>query len=128
MIRIGKEYAVQYPDSILHTVEGGLENINARSVVDGARVKDIAASYAFADYCEYLADGIVSFINMLNPQRVCLGGGVANAGDFLFDILRTKCKDKYFSPLHVDTEIVPATLGNDAGILGAAVVAIQESK
>ena len=125
LIRIGKEYAGQYKNSILHECIGGLEHISAKDVVDGAREKDEACVLAFEDYCEYLSDGIISFINMLNPQKICIGGGLANAGDFLFDKIRNKCKERYFSPLHEGTEIVPALLKNDAGILGAAMVAKQ---
>ena len=125
LIRIGKEYAQKHKDSLLHSAVGGLEHISAKDVVDGAREKDQACILAFEDYCEYLSDGIISFINMLNPQRICIGGGLANAGDFLFDNIREKCSKKYFSPLHNDTEIVPALLKNDAGILGAAMVAKQ---
>jgi len=125
LIRIGKEYAEQYTDSVLYKVQGELENISAKDVVDGARENDTACTLAFDDYCEYLSDGIVSFINMLNPEKVCIGGGLANAGDFLFEKLRKKCAERYFSPLHNGTEIIPALLKNDAGILGAAMVAKQ---
>lgn len=125
LIRIGQEYAAKYPKSILHTAKVKLEDISAKNVVDGAREGDEACVLAFDDYCEYLSDGIVSFINMLNPQKVCLGGGLSQAGDFLFDKVREKCNERLFSPLHSDTEIVPAMLKNDAGILGAAMVAKQ---
>ena len=76
LIRIGKEYAQKYPNSILHTVNKELEDITAKNVVDGARENDEACVKAFDEYCEYLSDGIVSFINMLNPQKICLGGGL----------------------------------------------------
>lgn len=126
LIRIGKEHATNHLESILHTVNGKLDDITAKNVADGAKQGDIASTLAFEEYCEYVSDGIISFINMLNPQKICLGGGLANAGDFLFDNIRKKCADKYFSPLHIGTEIVPALLKNDAGILGAAMVAMQE--
>lgn len=126
LIRIGKEYAQKHPDSILHSIVGGIDNLSAKGVIDGAREGDRASTLAFEDYCEYLSDAIVSFINVLNPQKICLGGGVSKAGEFLFEVLRKKCKTKYFSPLHNDTEIVPALLKNDAGILGAAMVAKQQ--
>lgn len=123
LIRIGKEYADKYPESKLHTINNGLENIDAKCVVDCARENDKAATKAFNDYCEYLSQGIISFINMLNPQIVCIGGGLSQAGDILFDKIREICNKNYFSPLHKSTEYVPAQLKNDAGILGAAMVA-----
>lgn len=125
LIRIGKEYAAKHPESVLHKVKDKLDDITAKDVTDGAKNNDEACVLAFDDYCEYLTDGIISFINMLNPQKVCLGGGLANAGDFLFQKIRKKCSQRYFSPLHNNTEIVPAVLKNDAGILGAAMVAKQ---
>lgn len=123
LIRIGQEYAQKHSDSILHEVKESLDDITAKDIVDGAREHDTACELAFDDYCEYLSDGIVSFINMLNPQKVCIGGGLSQAGEFLFEKVREKCRERYFSPLHIDTEIVPAMLKNDAGILGAAMVA-----
>ncbi len=123
LIRIGKKYAQEYKDSVLHEIKESIDDITAKDVVDGAKGYDIACELAFNDYCEYLTDGIISFINMLNPQKVCIGGGLSQAGDFLFEKIREKCRERYFSPLHLDTEIVPALLKNDAGILGAAMVA-----
>lgn len=125
LIRMGQEYAQKHPESKLHTLKGSLDEISAKDIVDGARDNDTACVAAFEDFCEYLSDGIISFINMLNPQKVCIGGGLSNAGDFLFDKVRKKCTERYFSPLHNDTEIIPALLKNDAGILGAAMVAKQ---
>jgi len=128
LIRIAKEYALRHLNTCLYEKGEDLNDVTAKDVVDGVRSGDTACKQAFEDYCEYLSDGIVSFINMLNPQKICLGGGLSKAGDILFDKVREKCRERYFSPLHMETEIVPALLKNDAGILGAAMVAKQNEQ
>jgi len=70
--------------------------------------------------CKYLAIGIINIYNMLDPDIIALGGGVSNAGDFLLERVKEKLagillvKDKKYG------EVVLASLGNRAGIIGAA--------
>ena len=57
---------------------------------------------------------------MLDPEVIALGGGVSLAGDFLYEPLRTQVKEKVF--FRCDYTIVPASMGNDAGTIGAAML------
>jgi glucokinase len=72
-----------------------------------------------------LGVGLTNVIWLLNPNRVVLGGGVAGAGDVLFNPVRhtiqTRCAKTFWERL----EIVKATLGNDAGIIGAATLSFE---
>ena len=78
------------------------------------------------DYeAEYLAMGISNLLNTLDPEIVVLGGGVSLAGDFLIDRVKESLK-KYALPSALEgLKIVQAELGNDAGILGAAYLAMM---
>lgn len=125
LIRMGKYAANDCPTSSLHTINGSLDNITAKNVVDAAREGDAAARGALDYYIDCLAQGVISFINIYNPEKVSIGGGLSQAGDIIFDDLKRIVKEQAFNQLHLATEVVPAMLKNDAGILGAAMVAQQ---
>lgn len=73
----------------------------------------------------YLGIGIANAINILNPDRVVIGGGIAQAGDLIFDsVRRTVEVNALYAPLQA-VEIVAAALGDDAGVLGGAALALQ---
>lgn len=94
--------------------------VNAKTVLDCAREGDGAALEIFEQYIEYLSSAIVSLVALLDPEIIALGGGVSLAGDFLFEPLREKVwKKSFFKYKH---RIVPAEMGNDAGIIGAAML------
>lgn len=91
LIREGKKAAKKDPNSlILKFANGDIENITAKNVIDAAKQYDEEAIKIFNDYVKYLAIGIVNVINMLDPEVIILGGGVANAGDFLIKPLKKK--------------------------------------
>lgn len=94
--------------------------INAKTVVDAARENDPAASHIFRDYVNALSSAVVSVIHLLDPEVIAIGGGVSLAGDFLFAPLREKVREKCF--FDTFARIEPARYGNDAGILGAAML------
>ena len=74
----------------------------------------------FERYVYYLCAGLVSIINLYDPEVIVLGGGVSKAGDFLLEPLRKKGAEYVFYKDLPYAEIKIATLGNDAGIIGAA--------
>ena len=67
-----------------------------------------------------LGIGIASLVNLFAPEKVILGGGVAAAGETLFKAVREHVRRYAFAPASQKVEIVPAEMGNDAGIVGAA--------
>ena len=78
-------------------------------------------SLEIVDYeAEYLAMGIGNILNIINPERVILGGGVAQAGDILLDRVKEKLPKYALAVTLNNFNIVLGTLGNDAGIKGAA--------
>jgi glucokinase len=62
---------------------------------------------------------------LLNPDSVVIGGGIANAGDLLFEPIRHAIRDRTQSVFHEQLLIVPAELGTDAGIIGSAALALE---
>lgn len=74
----------------------------------------------FNDYVDALGSGIASIINTLDPMAIAIGGGVSGAGEFLLEPVRKNVEKKSFYKEHA--AIVKAKLGNDAGIVGAALL------
>ena len=71
---------------------------------------------------EYLGIGLASVVNLLNPERIVIGGGVADAGEILFEPLKKTLKHRAM-PIQSDAvEVVPAKLGNTAGLIGASLL------
>ena len=104
-----------------------LEVITARDVVDAARKGDALAEKAF-DRCMYfLGKSMAMLTNILDPEVYIIGGGVSKAGDYLVETVK-----KHYESLAVLSErkagIALAKLGNDAGIYGAAKLAIDSAR
>ena len=121
LIREGRKAVIEYPNSLIFLkAEGSIEKINARLVIDCARDGDAVALDIFTRYVDQLSSAIASCANLLDPEVIALGGGVSRAGEFLFAPLRKQVEEKSY--FHVPYRIVPAELGNDAGIIGAAML------
>ena len=68
---------------------------------------------------------MVNAIWLINPDRIVIGGGVAKAGLLIFDPVRRTIENRCERTFWEKLEVVPATLGNDAGIIGAAALALE---
>ena len=87
---------------------------------------DPAAVQALEEHWMYLSHGIASMINLFAPQRVVVGGGISESGEFYFEHLREGVRRQVMAVCGGETEIVPAQLGNRAGSLGAAGLILGE--
>lgn len=76
----------------------------------------------------YLGRGIAGFINIFSPQRVIIGGGLSEAGDFYIEKIREIAFGKAFDTCAENTQIMKACLGNKAGTAGAASLVFQQAK
>lgn len=96
-------------------------------LVKASLAGDPAATQVWLDSVRRLAAGIASFINILDPAAVIIGGGIARSGPALFDPLRRFLKDMEWQPGGYSVPLVPAQLGEFAGALGAARQAWQSA-
>ncbi len=95
-------------------------DLEAKDIFDVAKEGD-AFALDLVDYeTDYIALGIGNLLNVLDPEIVVVGGGVSLAGDILFDKVKERLKKYAFPSTTENLKIVAASLGNDAGILGAA--------
>jgi len=98
----------------------------AREIIEAAKNGEVEAVAVFEKYACNLARGIVSIINLFDPEIIALGGGVSQAGDFLLDAVQEEIAEHQFLKGYPIAEIVLAALGNEAGLIGAALYAQQE--
>lgn len=121
IIKYAKKLIEEGNDSkILELANNNIENINAKNVFDAYRLNDKVAIETINRFKEYLAKAIAGMINTLDPEVISLGGGVSRAGDIILDGLDELVR-KYIIYKNEDfADIVIATLGADAGIVGAA--------
>lgn len=102
---------------------GSLDNVNGRTAFDAMRAGDEWGCKVVEKYIEYVAVGTVNIINIFQPEMICFGGGICNEGETLLAPLRKHIeKFRYSRYSDTQTEICRAKLGNDAGIIGAALV------
>lgn len=100
--------------------EGKLENVDGRTAFIAAKAGDMRGVDLVNEYVEHLAVGLANLANVLRPEAILLGGGVANEGEYLLKPLRAAViKKLYASAEYVPLQIEKAELGNDAGIYGA---------
>ena len=120
LIREATSRLILNKQNLLYTmIEGKLDTLEAKDIFDAAKEGD-EFSLDLVDYeAEYLAMGIGNILNIINPEKIVLGGGVAMAGEILMNPMKEKLK-KYALPVTLkNIEIVQGVLGNEAGIKGA---------
>jgi glucokinase len=99
--------------------------VTGRTAFDSMRMGDEAAKEVVDSYLGYLACGLTNMINIFQPEILSIGGGVSGEGQSLIDaLLPTIRKECYGGGTVKPTEIRIAQLGNDAGIIGAAVLGL----
>ncbi len=123
IIRMARQECMAFGDSMMMKLAGGdIDRINAKTVFDAAKAGDAAAFRVFDRYCDYLAITINNIICLLDPDMIVLGGGVSHAGEFLLEHVRQKVIRYVLYKELPFAEIRLASLGNDAGIIGAAML------
>jgi len=125
LIKSTREAMEAHPDSTLWKLAPTLEEVNGKTPFDAAQAGDKAAQAVVDEYVEDLACGLANLINILQPEVVCLGGGVSKQGEALLKPLRAALDREEFtkdSPRRA--QVREAVLGNDAGIIGGALVGL----
>lgn len=99
------------------TVNG---SITAKDVFDCARTGDALAKGIVDTVAFHLGFALAAIANTTNPEKIVIGGGVSKAGHILLDAIHESFAKFAFSPVRESTQLALATLGNDAGVIGAA--------
>lgn len=122
LVRQTKAAMEENKDSLMWELcEGKLENASPRTAFDAMRKNDAAATEVVEKYEEYIAEGVTNLVNIFQPEIICIGGGISGEKEALTGPIRRMVSEKcYTHASGLPTEIVTATLGNDAGIIGAA--------
>jgi glucokinase len=112
--------------SLVDIVAGRIEEITAEKVSMAAQTGDSLASEVILKAAICLGAGLVNLVNIFNPEMIIIGGGMAEMGDLLLEPARQVVRERAFRLAAEAVKIVPAQLGNDAGVLGAAVFAFEQ--
>lgn len=123
LVKTTKEYAEKFPDSLMAKLIRQDGRISARTAYAAMKQGDEAGRLVTEEYVKYLAVGIANVINIFQPDLLCIGGGVCNEGDTLLVPLKKAVAEQVYTKNSAkNTEIVICSLGNDAGIIGAAML------
>ena len=124
LIRLTKDSMRHNMDSLMWDLaDNSLSKVCGRTAFEAMRAGDEAAKKVVDRYIYYLSLGITNVVNALQPEIVCIGGGVGHEGENLLVPLRRYVeRQRYDNHAQRQTQIVSAKLGNDAGIIGAALL------
>ena len=106
--------------SLTEKVDYDWHLLTPKDIADAAAEGDAVALEVFDEIGTYVGIGIASMVNLLNPEMVVVGGGVAQAGPLIFDPIRRSARANAIKTMIDVCPIVPAELGDDAGIFGGA--------
>ncbi|HIY28585.1 MAG TPA: ROK family protein [Firmicutes bacterium] len=104
-------------------VDGDINRVSGRTAFDAMRAGDPVGKKVVDEYIAYLGCGVVNVINTFQPDILCIGGGICNEGETLLAPLRAYVdREQYSMNSAKKTVVCRAKLGNDAGIIGAALL------
>jgi glucokinase len=125
--RMGELEAREHDSTLRRLAGGDPGKVGGSLVAQAASLGDAAARGIFAEVGRRLGQGIAGLVNVLDPQIVVVGGGGGLAGDLLLDPAREAFREAVEGPdYRPGVPIVAAELGNDAGAVGAAALALEE--
>ena len=124
-----KEMAIKDPVGFKNIIDlaGGIENITAFTISKAYKLNDGLAVKIMEETGQYLSDGVITAVNLLNPCMVILGGGIIEGFPELTAIVKGKIKKRALKAATNNLTIAISKLGNDAGVIGAAGIAASKS-
>lgn len=123
LIREARKAMATDRDSLLWTLAGEPEKLNGKLVFEAAAAGDETAGRVLEEFLDYLGTGVTNLINVFQPEVFCIGGGLAGAGEqIMAPVRQTVEREVYAGENDIRPRIVRATLGNDAGLIGAAML------
>lgn len=119
---MGMKAVVQGQETRIADLAGGdLNRITPELICEAAHAGDRIAKQIYEFAGMIIGAGVANIILAVSPRRIVIGGGVAAAGDLILDPIRRSIKDRVFLKEVDQIDVVPAKLGNNAGLIGAAV-------
>ena len=126
IVNLTRRYAEEYAgDAKLKQMIDDGQEVTAKDVFDLAKEGDDLALIVYRHFSDYLGVACANIAAVLNPAYIVLGGGVSAAGEFLLEGVRKVFAENSFPQIKESTQLVLATLGNDAGVLGAASLVLK---
>jgi glucokinase len=123
LIRHAYAVAASFPKSTLLDVPR--EKLGSKAIRKAAQAGDPHGMAAWKNWIADMSIGLSNVIAFVNPEVIALGGGVSSAGDFMLDAVRPLVDERTTMVPRGTTRIVTAMLGNDAGAVGAATMALR---
>ncbi len=121
LIRQTRQAMVAHSESAMWRIAGTLDQVDGRTAFDAMRAGDAVGRKVVERYIQYIACGLINVINIFQPEVLCIGGGICKEGDTLLKPLEAHISRERYSKFSThQTRLCVATLGNDAGIIGAA--------
>jgi len=119
-----RKMAQNHPDSLLHQLCPDISMLEPKHITQAAEQGDLLALDVWRWVAKILGAGLGSAMSILDIRKFVIGGGVAGAGQYLFEPCRETLKRFTLKSMHEGIEILPAKLGNQAGVMGAAALAL----
>ena len=121
LIRETKKAMLKNKRSLLWKMCPEIEMVSGKVPFEAAKKGDATAIKVLDNYVKYLGEGILNYCNIFRPNAIVLSGGIANAGDYLFDrVIKYVADRNYGYKMTPEVKILPAKLGYDSGKIGAA--------
>jgi glucokinase len=125
LVRLGRRCVIDRPESMLHHRTGGdYLKVTPQLIFDTAKGGDYVAESIVDEYVSYIAMGICTIENALDPDVIAFGGGISGTGDYLLKKIVKASEGLGIFENKKYAEIRLAMAGNDAGVIGAALLAM----
>ena len=118
-----KAAMLAHPESSMWELENGsAEDVSGKTAFIAAKKGDPVAQEVVAQYCDNVAIGVTNLVNIFQPEVLCVGGAISKEGEYLLAPIRKFVERERYTRFCEQTELKIAALGNDAGIIGAAML------
>lgn len=118
-----KKRLEQHSSQLFDEISGGqIDKLTIKQLFTAAKRGDKIANEVLAETAQYLGIGLANLVNLLNPEIIIIGGGIADGGPEFLSKLSLAVKEQAFDSAVKELKIVKATLGNDAGFIGAGLL------
>ncbi len=123
ILTLAQQYLKRGLAPVLQRLLAQGQPLTPQLIYEAAIQNDAGAIAVFTEVGQWLGQTLAGVVNLLNPERIVIGGGIAQAGDFILAPLRTAIYLHAFERPALGVEVLPALLGAEAGMIGAAVLA-----